>query len=67
MVRRARQNPPGNVSKPEDKAWDEWFNKLSPAEHEAYLSKLGLDKEDIDKWEEKEGLKQMPGNVKRKV
>ena len=65
MMKKARQNPSVNISSPEDKAWNEWFNNLSPAEHEDYLSKLGLDKEDIDEWGEKEGVKRGT-NAKRK-
>ncbi len=65
MMRKARQNSPVNISRPEDKAWNEWFNKLRPEEHEDYLSKLGLDKEDIDEWEEKEGVRR-GANAKRK-
>ncbi len=65
MMRKARQNPSVPISRPEDKAWNEWFNKLRPEEHEDYLSKLGLDKEDIDEWEEKGGFKRGTG-AKRK-
>jgi len=38
--------------KPEDKPWREWFNKLSIEEHDQYLEKLGLDKEDIEEFNE---------------
>lgn len=65
-MRKARQKPSVPISSPEDKAWNEWFNKLRPEEHEDYLSKLGLDKEDIDEWAEKGGIKQAPSSVKRK-
>jgi len=57
MPRRMRTKPEGKIEKPEDKAWQEWYDKLDAKEHENYLSKLGLDKEDIDEWEEDQGLK----------
>lgn len=38
--------------KAEDKAWKQWFNQLSTQEHKSYLTKLGLDEEDIKEWEE---------------
>ncbi len=57
MARRLKPVPGGKIDKPEDKAWREWFNKLDAKEHEDYLSKLGLDKGDIEEWEETEGFK----------
>ena len=56
--------PEGKIEKPEDKAWREWYEKLDPKEHEEYLSKLGLDKEEIEEWEEAEGLKKSQGKKK---
>ncbi|MCX6798584.1 MAG: hypothetical protein NTW59_00630 [Candidatus Diapherotrites archaeon] len=57
MVRRARPTPDGKIEKAEDKAWQEWFKKLDAKGHEEYLSKLGLDKEEIGEWEEAERFK----------
>ena len=57
MQRRVKPVPNGKIEKPEDKAWKEWYDKLDPKEHEEYLSKLGLEKEDIEEWEESGGLK----------
>ena len=51
-ARVSRKVPEGRIEKPEDKAWKEWFDKLSIKEHESYLAKLGLDEEDIKEWEE---------------
>lgn len=52
-----KSKPEGKIDKPEDKAWQEWYGKLDAKEHESYLSKLGLDKDDIKEWEETEGIK----------
>ena len=57
MPRRMKLKPGGKIEKGEDKAWQEWYNELDVKEHENYLSKLGLDKEDIEEWEEVEGFK----------
>lgn len=57
MQRRVKPVPEGRIEKPEDKAWKEWYEKLDPKEHEEYLSKLGLGKEDIEEWEEAGGFK----------
>jgi len=57
MPRRIKPRSEGKIEKPEDKAWQEWYNGLDVKEHEARLAKLGLDKEDIEEWEEVEGLK----------
>ena len=57
MQRRVKPVPEGKIEKPEDKAWKEWYEKLAPKEHEEYLSKLGLGKEDIDEWEATGGFK----------
>ena len=45
------------IEGPEGKSWQKWFSELSVKEHENYLSKMGLDKEDIAEWEEHEGIK----------
>lgn len=39
------------IEKPEDREWNRWFNGLDNKEHERKLAMLGLDKEDIDEWE----------------
>jgi hypothetical protein len=57
MPRRTKPKPEGKIEKPEDKSWKEWYNSLDVKEHENYLSKLGLDKDDIEEWEEAEGIK----------
>ncbi|MFH1545685.1 MAG: hypothetical protein ABIE23_06400 [archaeon] len=33
-------------SKPEDKDWKGWYNKLTPKDHEQILAKLGISKKD---------------------
>jgi len=59
MPRKAKlkPQPEGKIEKPEDKAWNEWYNGLDAKEHEKHLAQLGLDKEDIEEWEEVEGFK----------
>jgi len=57
MARKIKPKPGGKNEKPEDKSWQDWYNNLDVKEHENYLSKLGLDKEDIEEWEETKGLK----------
>ena len=53
MPRRMKKPAEGKrIEKAEDKAWNQWFKGLSEKEHEGYLSKLGLDKEEIEEWEE---------------
>lgn len=54
---RKKPVPDSKIEKPEDKAWKDWYDKLSPEEHEKALAQLGLDKEEIEEWEETEGLK----------
>jgi len=39
------------ISKPEDKSWKEWYEKLTPRDHEAMLSKLGISKEDREEFQ----------------
>jgi hypothetical protein len=53
MPRKMKKPPEGKrIEKTEDKAWSQWFKGLSEKDHEGYLAKLGLDKEEIDEWEE---------------
>lgn len=59
MLRKTKKPPEGTkIEKPEDKAWKEWYNGLDVKEHEKHLTQLGLDKEDIEEWEEVEGYKE---------
>lgn len=51
MQKRVKPVPDGKIEKPEDKSWKDWYEKLDPKEHEEYLAKLGLEKEEIDEWE----------------
>jgi len=57
MVKKAKLKPSKAVHNSGDKVWNEWYDKLDVKEHENYLSKLGLDKEDIEEWGEIEGFK----------
>ena len=77
MQRRVKPVPDGKIEKPEDKAWKEWYEKLAPKEHEEYLSKLGLEKEEIEEWGQHSvlqgleqeagpaGIEPQPGNAKK--
>ncbi|MBN1941388.1 MAG: hypothetical protein JW772_04370 [Candidatus Diapherotrites archaeon] len=40
------------IEKPEDKDWLDWYNKLDNKEHEKKLAQLGLEKEEIEEWEQ---------------
>lgn len=48
MVLRAKKD--NRIEKPEDKTWQEWYEKLDNKEHEKMLAQLGLEKEDIEEW-----------------
>jgi|GEM_PF-3469070 len=66
MQRRVKPVPDGKIEKPEDKGWKDWYEKLGEKEHEEYLSKLGLEKEDIEEWGRHSvlnGLEQEAGSV----
>jgi hypothetical protein len=65
-MRKKRKIPEGHLDKPGDKAWADWYDKLDVKEHEKYLAQLGLDKEDIDEWEEAEGIKKPKPKPKAK-
>jgi len=59
MPRKLKKPPEGvKIEKPEDTAWKEWYEGLDVKEHEKHLSQLGLDKDDIEEWEEMEGYKE---------
>ena len=51
MPRSLRQKR-DHIEKPEDSEWLKWYNTLSKKDHEQYLAKLGLDKEDQEDVEE---------------
>ncbi len=57
------------VFKVEDKIWHDWYDKLTPEDHCQMLSKLGLDKEEIDEFKEDvfhEGQETKPVSAKLK-
>lgn len=41
-----RKSLKDHIEKPEDKLWKQWFDKLTPKDHDSYMSKLGLTEED---------------------
>ncbi len=49
---RTLQRKRDHIEKPEDQEWLKWYNDLTPQDHEKYLAKLGLDKEDKEELEE---------------
>ncbi|MDD5163205.1 MAG: hypothetical protein PHD95_03285 [Candidatus ainarchaeum sp.] len=51
-MRTLKSKKEGKIEKPEDKDWQEWYGKLDKKEHEKMLSQLGLDKEDIEEWDQ---------------
>ena len=53
-----KPQPAGKIEKAGDKEWTEWYKGLDAKEHEKHLAQLGLDKEDIEDWEEGEGFKE---------
>ncbi len=59
-----KPRPEGKIEKSGDKEWTEWYNGLDVKEHEKHLAQLGLDKDDIEEWEETEGFKK-PENKKK--
>jgi len=63
--RKPGPKPEGKIEKAEDKIWHEWFDKLDVKEHEQKLKQLGLDKEDIEEWEEAEGIQKTPKKKKK--
>ena len=66
MLKKAKlkPRPEGKIEKSCDKDWNEWYNGLDVKEHEKHLAQLGLDKDDIEEWEEIEGFKK-PENKKK--
>lgn len=52
MPLRSRMKAEGKIDKPEDREWKKWYEGLDPKEHEKKLAMLGLDKEDIEEWEQ---------------
>ena len=53
-----KPQPEGKIEKAGDKEWNDWFKGLDAKEHEKHLAQLGLDKDDIEDWEEGEGFKE---------
>ncbi len=52
MPLRTRAKPEGKIEKAEDKEWRQWYDGLGNKEHEKKLAMLGLDKDDIEEWEQ---------------
>jgi hypothetical protein len=52
MDMRSLQRKRDHIEKPEDKEWLKWYNGLSQQDHQKYLAKLGLDKEDQEELNE---------------
>jgi len=53
-----KSRPEGKLEKAGDKEWNKWYEGLDAKEHEKHLAQLGLDKDDIEDWEEGEGFKE---------
>ena len=51
MPLRTKTRPDGKIEKAEDREWKKWYETLDTKEHEKKLAMLGLDKEDIEEWE----------------
>lgn len=54
------------ISKAEDKVWKEWYEKLTPADHDKMLQKLGLDEEDREEFFEEAGVGKQKGKKGKK-
>ena len=53
MPRKSKKPVEGRkIVKAEDKVWHEWFDNLTPKEHETLLEKLGLSSDDRKEFEE---------------
>ncbi len=46
MARTLRKPKSGRIEKPEDRQWQQWYEKLSKKDHEQYHAKLGLTQDD---------------------
>lgn len=53
MIGRKKKEGHPIAEKPEDRAWREWFSKLSLDEHNKKLRDLGLDEEDLKEFDDK--------------
>lgn len=53
MIGRRKSEGHPIKEKPEDKAWQQWFQGLSMEEHDRKLRELGLDEEDVGEFNEK--------------
>ena len=47
-----KKTPTRKIEKLADKDWKEWYAGLDEKEHELKLKQLGLDKDDVEAWEE---------------
>ena len=54
------------IAKAEDKTWKEWYNNLTPEDHDKMLEKLGLDKEDREEFFEDADVGKVKINPKGK-
>ena len=64
-----KKKPPAEgakIDKPEDTAWNEWYNNLDEKENENLLKKLGLDDEDIGVLEEIDNVSDILSPVDKK-
>ncbi|MBU2099704.1 hypothetical protein KKG83_07550 [Candidatus Micrarchaeota archaeon] len=52
MIKRKKPVEGKVISKTEDKIWHEWYDKLTPEDHNKMLAKLGLDEEDRAEFKE---------------
>ncbi len=50
MIRKKKPVEGKVISKSEDKVWKDWYEKLTPKDHDNMLAKLGLDKEDREEF-----------------
>ena len=51
-LRRNRTPKAGKIEKPEDTEWRKWFGGLTKEDHKKYLTKLGLDEDDLEEMDE---------------
>ena len=66
MVRRKKPVEGKAISKSEDKVWKEWYDKLTPADHDKMLQKLGLDEEDREDFVDESDLRKPKGKKGKK-
>ncbi len=56
MPRRKKPVEGKIINKREDNVWREWYSKLTPADHDKMLAKLGLDEEDREEFFEESNI-----------